>query len=117
MLDELRTMDWVPRLVRSKHTKLEETRKALEAETVAEGLQLMVHEFAAHHLSHNEAVADMMAVAASQEAHEGEAEAMASPGAHVITSWLGADLAEPEPHVSRFEPPGPGVVLVCSDAA
>src|SRR3954449_11446322 len=32
MLDELRTMDWVPRLVRSKHTKLEETRKALEAE-------------------------------------------------------------------------------------
>jgi len=32
MLDELRTMDWVPRLVRSKHTKLEESRKALEAE-------------------------------------------------------------------------------------
>ena len=32
MLDELRTMDWVPRLVRSKHTKLEEARKSLEAE-------------------------------------------------------------------------------------
>jgi RNA polymerase sigma factor FliA len=32
MLDELRTMDWVPRLVRSKHSKLEEVRKALEAE-------------------------------------------------------------------------------------
>src|SRR5438270_11352344 len=32
MLDELRTMDWGPRLVRSKHTKLEEVRKALEAE-------------------------------------------------------------------------------------
>ena len=32
MLDELRTMDWVPRLVRSKATKLEEARKALEAE-------------------------------------------------------------------------------------
>jgi RNA polymerase sigma factor FliA len=31
MLDELRTMDWVPRLVRSKHTKLEEARKQLEA--------------------------------------------------------------------------------------
>jgi RNA polymerase sigma factor for flagellar operon FliA len=31
MLDELRTMDWVPRLVRSKHSKLEEARKALEA--------------------------------------------------------------------------------------
>ncbi len=31
MLDELRTMDWVPRLVRSKHTKLEEVRKRMEA--------------------------------------------------------------------------------------
>ena len=32
MLDELRTMDWVPRLVRSKASKMEEARKALEAE-------------------------------------------------------------------------------------
>jgi len=32
MLDELRTMDWVPRLVRSKASKLEEARKSLEAE-------------------------------------------------------------------------------------
>src|SRR5437870_11465495 len=31
MLDELRTMDWVPRLVRSKHSKMEEVRKTLEA--------------------------------------------------------------------------------------
>src|SRR5271163_3916849 len=31
MLDELRTMDWVPRLVRSKHSKLEDVRKTLEA--------------------------------------------------------------------------------------
>lgn len=31
MLDELRTMDWVPRLVRSKATKTEAARKALEA--------------------------------------------------------------------------------------
>ena len=45
----------------------------------------------------------------------GEAEALASPQAHVITRWLGADLTEPEPHVVRFEPPRPGVVLVCSD--
>jgi serine/threonine protein phosphatase PrpC len=44
-----------------------------------------------------------------------EAEAMASPQAHVITRWLGADLADTQPHVVRFEPPGPGVVLVCSD--
>ncbi|MFL5246042.1 MAG: FliA/WhiG family RNA polymerase sigma factor [Gemmataceae bacterium] len=32
MLDELRTMDWVPRLVRSKASRLESTRKRLEAE-------------------------------------------------------------------------------------
>ena len=44
-----------------------------------------------------------------------EADAMASPQAHVITRWLGADLPEPRPHVVRFVPPGPGVVLVCSD--
>jgi len=44
-----------------------------------------------------------------------EADAMASPQAHVITRWLGADLAEVHPHVLRVEPAGPGVVLVCSD--
>src|SRR5262247_1955557 len=32
MLDELRTMDWVPRLVRSKASKLNEATKQLEAE-------------------------------------------------------------------------------------
>jgi RNA polymerase sigma factor for flagellar operon FliA len=31
MLDELRTMDWVPRLVRSKASKLDDARKQLEA--------------------------------------------------------------------------------------
>src|SRR5262249_40376870 len=31
MLDELRTMDWVPRLVRSKSSKMEAARKELEA--------------------------------------------------------------------------------------
>src|ERR1700688_5107069 len=31
MLDELRTMDWVPRLVRSKASKLNESIKVLEA--------------------------------------------------------------------------------------
>ncbi len=50
-----------------------------------------------------------------------EAEAMASPHAHVLTRWLGgeaADLAnDPDraPHVERFTPPGAGVLLVCSD--
>jgi serine/threonine protein phosphatase PrpC len=42
-------------------------------------------------------------------------QAMTLPQAHVITRWLGADLPDPEPHVARFTPPGPGVVLICSD--
>src|ERR671934_1046942 len=54
MLDELRTMDWVPRLVRSKASKLEETRKSLEAELgrapraeeLAEKLGVSLQEFA-----------------------------------------------------------------------
>ncbi|MSR31071.1 MAG: FliA/WhiG family RNA polymerase sigma factor [Gemmataceae bacterium] len=32
MLDELRSMDWVPRLVRSKASKMEEARKSLEGQ-------------------------------------------------------------------------------------
>jgi serine/threonine protein phosphatase PrpC len=42
-------------------------------------------------------------------------EAMASPQAHVITRWLGADLPDPEAHVEQFTPTGPGVLLLCSD--
>ena len=42
-------------------------------------------------------------------------EAMASPQAHVITRWLGADLPEPQPHIEQFSPAGPGVLLLCSD--
>ena len=42
-------------------------------------------------------------------------EAMASPQAHVITRWLGADLPEPQPHIEQFTPTGPGVLLLCSD--
>jgi len=42
-------------------------------------------------------------------------EAMASPQAHVITRWLGADLPDPEAHVEQFSPSGPGVLLLCSD--
>jgi serine/threonine protein phosphatase PrpC len=42
-------------------------------------------------------------------------EAMASPQAHVITRWLGADLPDPEAHVEQFKPTGPGVLLLCSD--
>ena len=53
MLDELRTMDWVPRLVRSKASKMEETRKELEAalgrpprhEEMAEKMGISLEEF------------------------------------------------------------------------
>ncbi len=44
-----------------------------------------------------------------------EEEALESPQAHVVTRWVGADPAEARPHVTRFEPPGTGVVLLCSD--
>jgi len=52
MLDELRTMDWVPRLVRSKASKLNEAIKTLEArlgrqpseQELAEELQISVQE-------------------------------------------------------------------------
>jgi serine/threonine protein phosphatase PrpC len=44
-----------------------------------------------------------------------EADVLTSPHAHVITRWLGADLRDATPHVSRFEPPGNGVLLLCSD--
>jgi RNA polymerase sigma factor FliA len=53
MLDELRTMDWVPRLVRSKASKMEEARKSLEAslgrpprpDEMAERLSVSVEDF------------------------------------------------------------------------
>jgi serine/threonine protein phosphatase PrpC len=44
-----------------------------------------------------------------------EEEALESPQAHVVTRWVGADPAEAKPHVTRFEPPGTGVLLLCSD--
>jgi serine/threonine protein phosphatase PrpC len=42
-------------------------------------------------------------------------EAMASPQAHVITRWLGADLPDPQAHIEQFAPTAPGVLLLCSD--
>ena len=44
-----------------------------------------------------------------------EDDAMTMPGAHVVTGWLGAGSAGAEPHVATFKPPGPGVLLLCSD--
>ena len=44
-----------------------------------------------------------------------EEEALSSPHAHVVTRWVGADAGEASPHVVTFEPPGPGVLMLCSD--
>lgn len=43
-----------------------------------------------------------------------EASALARPDSHVVTGWIGAD-SPAAPHLARFEPPGPGVLLLCSD--
>jgi serine/threonine protein phosphatase PrpC len=58
---------------------------------------------------------DSLAEELVRQGEMSEAEAMASPQAHVITRWLGADVPRALPHVSKFTPPGPGVLLVCSD--
>jgi serine/threonine protein phosphatase PrpC len=42
-------------------------------------------------------------------------EAFADARAHTLIRWVGADAANTEPRVRSFRPPGPGVVLVCSD--
>jgi serine/threonine protein phosphatase PrpC len=44
-----------------------------------------------------------------------EAAAMSLPQAHTITGWVGADAPSTAPHVATFTPPGPGVLLLCSD--
>ncbi len=44
-----------------------------------------------------------------------EEDALALPQAHVVTRWVGADAEDAAPHVATFEPPGPGVLLLCSD--
>lgn len=62
-------------------------------------------------LTRDDSVAEEIVAAGLASAEE----AMAMPQAHVITRWLGADRPESEPHVARFEPPGPGMVLLCSD--
>jgi serine/threonine protein phosphatase PrpC len=66
---------------------------------------------AATQLTRDDSVAGEM-VAAGLVSEE---DALALPQAHVVTGWVGADLGGAAPHVRRFEPPGPGVLLLCSD--
>jgi serine/threonine protein phosphatase PrpC len=68
-------------------------------------------------LTHDDSVAGGMVEAglATEEA------AMALPHAHVLTRWLGGEAADLDgdpsraPHVEHYTPPGPGVLLICSD--
>jgi serine/threonine protein phosphatase PrpC len=43
-----------------------------------------------------------------------EGAAMRDPRAHAITRWLGAN-GSPEPEIATLHPPGPGVLLLCTD--
>jgi serine/threonine protein phosphatase PrpC len=66
---------------------------------------------AAEQLTRDDSVAEEMVAAGLLS----EADALASAQSHVVTRWIGADASDPAPHVVRFEPPGPGAVLLCSD--
>ena len=44
-----------------------------------------------------------------------EADALESPQAHVVTRWIGPGARDADPHIAQFIPPGPGVLLLCSD--
>jgi serine/threonine protein phosphatase PrpC len=66
---------------------------------------------AAKRLTTDDSVAGQM-VAAGLVSEE---DALLLPQAHVVTGWVGADSSGTAPHVARFDPPGPGVLLLCSD--
>jgi serine/threonine protein phosphatase PrpC len=65
----------------------------------------------AQQLTRDDSVAEEMVAAGLLS----ETDALASPHGHVVTRWIGADLSDQTPHVVRFEPPGPGALLLCSD--
>jgi serine/threonine protein phosphatase PrpC len=65
----------------------------------------------AQRLTRDDSLAEELVTAGVLDA----AEALDSLQAHVVTRWIGADTAGEAAHVVRFEPPGIGVVLLCSD--
>ncbi len=65
----------------------------------------------AQRLTRDDSLAEEMVAAGLLDA----AEALSAPQAHVVTRWIGTDLATEAAHVVRFEPPGTGVLLLCSD--
>jgi serine/threonine protein phosphatase PrpC len=66
---------------------------------------------AARRLTQDDSVAGEMVAAGLLS----EADALGSAQAHVVTQGIGADISDQAPHGTRFEPPGPGVLLLCSD--
>ena len=66
---------------------------------------------AAEQLTRDDSVAEEMVA----DGLLARADALASAQSHVVTRWIGADVSDPAPHAVRFEPPGPGAVLLCSD--
>jgi serine/threonine protein phosphatase PrpC len=66
---------------------------------------------AAHQLTRDDSLAEEL-VAAGLLA---QSDADTSPHVHVLTRWVGADTDASEPHVTTFEPPGRGALLLCSD--
>jgi serine/threonine protein phosphatase PrpC len=66
---------------------------------------------AAQQLTRDDSLAEEMVAAGLLS----ETDALASAQGHVVTRWIGGDIADPEPHVVRFEPPGRGALLLCSD--
>jgi hypothetical protein len=73
-----------------------------ESEMAHEQEQEALHEIANHELTEHEAIAEMMAEAASQEQHEGQAEAMAgAAGVTVISPADRRALRAILPHITR----------------
>ncbi len=66
---------------------------------------------ASRQLTADDSVAEQLVTAGLMS----ESAALESPEGHAITAWLGADASLVAPHLTTFEPPGPGVVLLCSD--
>jgi serine/threonine protein phosphatase PrpC len=62
-------------------------------------------------LTHDDSLAAELVAAGALS----EADAKTSPHAHVVTRWLGADAETREPHAVFLQPPGPGLLLLCTD--
>jgi serine/threonine protein phosphatase PrpC len=57
---------------------------------------------------------DSVAAEMAGNGHAAQATALTVSEAHALTRWIGADIRD-APHVTAFEPPGPGALLLCSD--